>query len=411
MTNKSDLVLHHLETLSKYRMLVAAAYHHGAVDSSDDPVGGKGIETLKQAGILLPRNEGTYRLSSSLMRHLDETLQKERLYSSSGTDLSELAQRLPDISHMVADAAYEGRHDDVDHYIDEFDIRVFEIADSVQSVLLTLRFQCDNNFANVSTLAEKRRQNKYYLERASRISETLGAIQSGNLTHSLETTPEGGRMLETYQSQIAKHLPEWRAQLLDITAILQAYLHKTRQIELVARRMRAFELFLKRNPGFVPGELDDTTVLPDCAMRARSLPLKAHTCVQNPEFDEDLLKIARSIPDIKLKELPPPRIGALLPDAPIEADENVMAIQAWEQAILALLNELGTEVVSALAWKASRVELAAIENDIWLLCLLREEENDLARNANVRFEHVTQPTPHICGNIPLIDIRLSRIST
>ncbi len=88
-----------------------------------------------------------------------------------------------------------------------------------------------------------------------------------------------------------------------------------------------------------------------------------------------------------------------------------MAIQAWELAILALLKELGTEVVSALAWKASRAELAAIAADIWLLCLLREEENDLARNANVRFEHVTQPTPHICGNIPLIDIRLSRIST
>ncbi|XZG69060.1 hypothetical protein ACTSKR_10390 [Chitinibacteraceae bacterium HSL-7] len=409
MATKSDLVLLHLETLSKYRGLVASAYHHGAVDSSDDPAGGRGIDALRQAGILLPRSEGTYRLSSSLMRHLDETLQKERLYSSSGADLADLAQRLPDISNMVADAAYEGRSDDVDLYIDEFDIKVFEIADSVQGALLTLRFQCDNNFANVSTLAEKRKQNEFYLERATRISETLSAIHSGNLSHNLESLPEGSRMLEVYQSQIAKHLPEWRAQLLDITAILQAYLHKTRHIELVAKRMRAFELYLKRNPGYSPGELDDTAAIPEWAKRARPLPLRAHADVQNPEFDEDLLKIARSIPEVKLKEIPPPRLGSLLPDTALEPDEGVMAIQPWEMAILSLLNGLSTEPVSAVSWKANQTELAGIDDDIWLLCLLREQENDLERNADIRFEYVTEPTPHWCGNIPLSDIILSRI--
>ncbi|WP_028450792.1 hypothetical protein [Chitinibacter tainanensis] len=410
MTTKSDLVLQHLETLFKYRALVATAYHQGAVDSSDDPAGGKGIENLRQAGILLPRNEGSYRLSSSLMRHLDETLQKERLYSSSGAELFELAQRLPEITNMVADAAYEGRIEDADHYIDEFDLKVFEIADSVQASLVTLRFQCDNNFANVSTFSEKQHQNEYYLERATRISETLSSIQSNNLAHALESTPEGGRMLVTYQSQIAKHLSEWRAQLLDITSILHAYLHKTRNIQMVARRMRAFELFLRRNPGFVPDELDDTVNLPDWIKRARSLPLKAHISVQAPEFDEELLNIAHSIPNTKQKESPPPRIGSLLPDAPIDTEENIMAAQEWELAILAFLSELSTEPISAIEWKATKPKLAYIDDDIWLLCLLREEENDLARNADVRFEHVSLPTLQICGNIYLVDIYLSRLA-
>ncbi|MDB5800586.1 MAG: hypothetical protein JWL63_1525 [Rhodocyclales bacterium] len=408
MAEKSDLVINHLEVLYKHRELVAAAYHNGSADTADDPDGGRGLARLNQARILVPYREGSYRLASSFTRHLDEVLQIERLYSAAGSNLAELAEHLPDISTMVSDAAYDGNVDDVDRYIDEFDRRVFEIADSVTGALQSLRVQADNNFANVSSYAEKRKQNEFYMERVKSLSLALGAIHSGDLVQSLEASPEGGRMLDTYRFQIADHLPQWRANLLDITAILRDYLFRTRQIELIARRMRSFELFLRRSPGYVPPDIEIETEAPSWAGRAIHFPLIAHADVQDSGNDELLLEIARSIPDVKALTVAQPRLGTLLPDSPIEQDADEAQAMFWERAVRQMLEGLGREAVSATAWKAGQAACAGIADDIWLLCLLHEEANGLARNASILFEHITLPTSRLSGNILLADIRLSK---
>jgi hypothetical protein len=409
MAEKSDLVIAYLGKLSRYKELIATAYHQGSIDASDTRDGGRGIFELTQARVLVPYREGTYRLASSLSKHLDEVLQIERLYSAAGANVSELAQRLPNIAGLVADAVFDGRIDDADRYIDEFDRAVFELADSVTAALQSLRIQADNRFANVSSYSEKRRQNEFYLDRVERISEALSAIQSGDVIHSLESTPEGERMLESYRSQIADHLAEWRAQLLDITAILREYLFRTRQIELIARRMRSFELFLKRTPAYVPPDVESIPDTPDWTRRAADIQLVAHACVQNTAQDEILLDIARSIPAIKPITIAAPRIGKLLADAPIESDENEARPQAWEEAVSVMLDNLDSTPVSALEWKAGHVEIATLDDDIWLLCLLHEEEKNLPRHATLRFEHVSGQAERLSGVIPLTDIVVSRL--
>lgn len=408
MAEKSDLVVAYLAKLSKHKELIATAYHHGSVDASDVRDGGRALFELNQARVLVPYREGAYRLASSLSKHLDEILQIERLYSAAGADVAELAQRLPNIANLVANAVFDGRVDDVDRYIDEFDRAVFELSDSVTGALQSLRIQADNKFANVSSYAEKRRQNEFYLDRVERISEALGAIQSGDMIHSLESMPEGERLLDSYRSQIADHLAEWRAQLLDITAILREYLFRTRQIELIARRMRSFELFLRRTPSYVPLDLEGTSDAPNWTRRAKGLSLTAHACVHNTAQDEILLDIARSIPAIKPLSIAAPRVGRLLPDAPVDSDENEIRPQPWEEAVSSMLENVGATPVSALEWKADNIEVAALDNDIWLLCLLHEEEKNLGRHAALRFEHTTENAERLSGVILLADIVVSR---
>lgn len=408
MTEKPDLVVAYLAKLSRHKELIAAAYHHGSVDASDARDGGRGLFELNQARVLVPYREGSYRLASSLSKHLDEILQIERLYSAAGADVAELAQRLPDIANLVANAAFDGRLDDVDRYIDEFDRAVFELSDSVAGTLQSLRIQADNKFANVSSYAEKRRQNEFYLDRVERISRALGAIQSGDMIHSLESMPEGERLLDSYRSQIADYLAEWRAQLLDITSILRDYLFRTRQIELVARRMRSFELFLKRTPSYVAPDLDDVSDGPTWTRRAAGYSLVAHASVHNTAQDEILLDIARSIPTVKPLSPAAPRLGQLLPDAPVASDENEARPQPWEAAVSAMLADVGAAPVSALKWKAANIEVAALDNDIWLLCLLHEEEKNLGRHAALRFEHGTVDAERLSGVISLKDIFVSR---
>lgn len=409
MADKSDLVINHLSELYKHRELVAAAYYRGSVDASDDPDGGRGLYRLNQARILVPYREGTYRLATSLSKHLDEVLQIERLYSVVGSDVADLAKRLPEIADLVAHAAFDGRTDDVDRYIDEFDRAVFELADSVTAALQFLRILADNRFANVNTYAEKRRQNEFYLERVKRISEALGTIQSNDLIHSLESTPEGERLLESYRSQIANHLSEWRAQLLDITAILREYLFRTRQIELIARRMRAFELFLKRTPYYVPPDLDATTDAPGWARRATGFSLVAHASVQNTAQDEILLEIARTIPAVKPPSVNPPRLGTLLPDAPVLREDADASTKPWQEAISALLGHVGTTPISAITWKSDRPEIASLDNDIWLLCLLHEEALRRKRSVDVHFEPVTVSADRLSGTIRVTDILISKV--
>ncbi|MBV7539396.1 hypothetical protein KW842_26850 [Duganella sp. sic0402] len=409
MPDHPDLVIAHLSELYKHRQLIATAYNRGEVDYSDDPEGGRGISKLNQARILLPFKEGTYRLASSLTKHLDEALRVDRLYSMVGADVADLDRRLPDIADLVASAIFDGRPEDADRYIDEFDRAVFALSDSVTVALQFLRVLADNRFANVPTYAEKRAQNEFYLGRVESISQALGAIQSNDLLHTLEATPEGERMCETYRSQIVNHLPQWRAQLLDITEILRDYLFRTRQIQLLAKRMRAFELFLKRTPSFIPQEIEVFDDAPAWMRRAAGFSLVAHPCVQNPIQEEVFYDIAMSIPSAKPSVSPPPRLGALLPDEPGLKGDEVASTQPWQEALAAMLADLGDVPVSALAWKAQRRDLAHLDDDIWLLCLLHEGSLRRRRSADVSFDPITIDTELLCGNIYVTDLLLSKV--
>lgn len=409
MPHHPDLVIAHLSELYKHRQLIATAYHRGDVDYSDDPDSGRGINKLNLARILIPFKEGTYRLASSLTKHFDEALRVDRLYSMVGADVADLDRRLPEIADLVANAIFDGRPEDADRYIDEFDRAVFALSDSVTVALQFLRVLADNRFANVPTYAEKRTQNEFYLGRVESISQALGAIQSSDLLHALEATPEGERMCETYRSQIVNHLPQWRAQLLDITEILRDYLFRTRQIQLLAKRMRAFELFLKRTPSFNPQEIDVFDDAPAWMRRAAGFSLMAHPCVQNPIQEEVFYDIAMSIPSVKLPASQPSRLGALLPDEPGLTGDEVACTQPWQDALAAMLAELGDVPVSALAWKALHRDLAQFDDDIWLLCLLHEGSLRRRRSADVNFDPVIIDTEPMCGNICVTDLFLSKV--
>jgi hypothetical protein len=136
--------------------------------------------------------------------------------------VGDLAHRLPLLADAVARANLEGRIDDADLYTDQFDRGVFELADSISGALQLLRVMADNKFSNVSTLAEKRRQNEFYIERAKIIGDALLLLQANGLMEILEGVPNGERLIFAYRSQLDDQLPEWRSSLLDITAILKA---------------------------------------------------------------------------------------------------------------------------------------------------------------------------------------------
>ncbi|MEO6321935.1 MAG: hypothetical protein ABIR56_14710 [Polaromonas sp.] len=245
MSQSVASIVAYLELLHANRHLVAAAYSHGGVAMDEDNQ--RRVRQLQQHRVLVPYLQDDFRLSPRLGRHLDEVLQRQRSYAV-GANFGELINRLAQLIAEYVNASHEGRLEDQDEYQSEFDIGVFELASLVGDELLNLRVITENQFANVSTLAEKRRQNEFYLNRAEKIGETIALLESEGLLGTLTGSSLLKPLLDVYQHQVLSRLPQWRATHMDITAVLKAYLYRLRQVEPNARRIRAFAHFLRKHP-------------------------------------------------------------------------------------------------------------------------------------------------------------------
>jgi hypothetical protein len=409
MSTASDLVIKYLDVLHRQRAVLAEAYHRGSVIRSDDNA--RAIYELQQHRALVPFTQDSFRLASSLARHLDEVLQKERMYAAIGANIGELAARLPYLIDETEKAHLEGRQDDADGYADNFNSAVFDLADSISNALQTLRMLADNRFANVSTLAEKQRQNEYYIGRAERISEALRHLQMGDLAESLEDRPGCASLAVAFRSQLAERLPEWRASLLDITAILKSYLYRLRQVETAARRLRAFAQFLKRNPDYVAPDVDEMAEPPAWALRAHPLRLKARPDLSDSATSEALADLARSLPAAKMVVKREAKLGVLAEDGAAPSASVAITAKPYQLAFARFLATVAATdgPVSAITWKAAEPEFDHLPGDIWLHCVLYEAAMERRRLDRFRFERVEAAPDHpLSGNIVVRDVQVRR---
>lgn len=414
MKRSDDLVIAYIELLHRHRTLIAAAYHQGALDTGDEVATPRGIQDLRCHRTLVPLSQESFRLASSLARHLDEALQKEQLFAAVGGNIADLATRLPLLVDETVKAHLEGRTEDLDGYMDAFNNAVFDLADHVEQALQYLRMLADTRFANVRTLAEKERQNAWYIGRAERISEAIKALQTGGLMDRIEEEPAAAPLMVAFRGQVWERLPQWRESLLDITEILKTYLYRLRQVEPAGRRLRAFNLYLKRNPDYQPPDLDDLAELPSWATRAGPVHMRAHPDLLDVATSEALIEVAAKLPESPTVVKRTPKVGELKQGTEQESWVLVIEPRPYQVALRRLIEEIpdNGRRMSALDWKRARGEYAALPDDIWLHCVLYEATLARRRADRIRFERVEQPATHpLSGNILVSDVLLQRSST
>ena len=404
-----DLVIKYVEVLHRQRAVLAEAYHRGSVVKADDNA--RAIYELVQHRALVPFTQDTYRLASSLARHLDEVLQKERMYAAVGANIGELAGRLPYLIDETEKAHLEGRQADADTYADNFNSAVFDLADSIAGALQYLRMLADNSFANVSTLAEKKRQNEYYIGRAERIGDALRDLQLAGMGEALTDRPGCESLAAAFRSQLSERFPEWRASLLDITDILKSYLYRLRQVEPAARRLRAFALFLKRNPDYVAPDVDEIAEPPAWARRARPLRLKARADLADSATAEALADLARALPPARVLIKREPKLGTLAEDGAAPSSVVAISPKPYQMAFARFLVAVSgaTVPLSAMAWKRAERDFDTLPGDIWLHCVLYESAMERRRLARFCFERVEGTPSHpLSGNIVVRDVLVRR---
>lgn len=411
MSRTDDLVIAYIEILHRHRAMVAAAYHQGWIDAGDESATPRGIQDLRAHRTLVPLTQETFRLASSLARHLDEVMQKERLFAAVGGNIADLAARLPVLVDETVKAHLEGRTEDLDGYVDAFNNAVFDLADHIDQALQYLRMLADTRFASVRTLAEKQRQNAWYIGRAERIGEAIKALQAGGLVERIEDETAAAPLLPAFRGQLWERLPEWRESLLDITEILKAFLYRLRQVEPAGRRLRAFNLFLKRNPDYVAPEVEELTDPPSWASRAKPLRVVSHPDLLDGATSEALIEVAAKLPPSPTTIKREPKIGTLKPGTDQEPEALVIEPRPYQLALRHLIAEVqeGGETLSAVDWKRAHVEYADLPDPIWLLCVLYEETLARRRTEHIRFDRVELPASHpLSGNIVVRDVLVRR---
>ena len=166
MSRAQDGIVAYLELLHAHRHLIAAAWANGGALSAGDD-NRRAVTELQRRRTLIPYIDDEFRLNPSLGRHLDEVFDRARLYAV-GADLGATIERLVQLVDEYEKAADEGRAEDAERYGADFDYGVFELAESLRAELLRLRTLTDNRYADVRTLAEKQRQNAFWLRRIER---------------------------------------------------------------------------------------------------------------------------------------------------------------------------------------------------------------------------------------------------
>lgn len=368
MSHSAASIVAYLELLHASRHLIAAAYTDGGVTMDED--NRRRVGQLQQHRVLVPYLQDDFRLSPSLGRHLDEVFQRQRSYAV-GANLRELVERLERLIGEYVTASHEGRQEDQDDYQSEFDAAVFELAALVGDDLLGLRVITENQFANVSTLAEKRRQNEFYLNRAEKIGETLALLEGENLLGTLVGSSLLQPLLTVYQHQVRQRLPQWRATHMDITAVLKAYLYRLRQVEPNARRLRALAHFLRKNPDYQPPEALSLQALPAWSSRFAGLRLKTHPDLALSSTRDALADMARGIAAAKVS-IARQRLAGRPADGGTDKAVRLMAPKPVQQAFARYLRaaSAATAPLSALGWKRAQRDFDALDDGAWLLYVL-----------------------------------------
>jgi hypothetical protein len=401
-----DGVLTLIGRLHAYQDLVSLAYHNGELVK--DETNARGVEHLQQHKVLIPRSLETFTLHTTLRRFFEAALNVERMYRS-GADIGQAFERLDTLADALFVASHEGRAEDKERLEDESLQSIYEISDNLAAELGHLRALVENRFAAVGTLAEKVRQNAYYIGRTEKLVDAIELFTMSDLGERIQSQTPFANVAPMFTSQLLDRLPSFRHNLLGILRILQAYLFEFRSIEERTKRVRSMWLFLQRHPLYEPRDWANEPHPPDWLKKAPGIQLKASPSVRDPAYTDDLTAIAREIlpPEVRL---PVTRErGSLLLD---DEDEEVIVLtpKAYQLAITAMLSECQQSggSLSALSWFRDHPnDTGGMPPSLWLQCVLEEAYRPKAARMGLKIVSDDVPFEVFDGNALVRDVTIS----
>lgn len=397
-----DGVKHLIGRLANYQDLVSQAYFSGELVKDEDNA--RGIDLLQQHKVLIPRGEDAYTLHTTLRRFLDAALNVERLYGI-GSDLGTSFERLEQLIEALFDAAHEGRVEDRERLEDEIRQSIYEISDNLAADLAHLRTLVENRFAAVGTLAEKKRQNAYYIGRTEKVVRAIELFTLSDLGERIQSQGAYANIAAMFRTQLQERLPSFRQNLTDILDILKRYLFEFREIEDRTRRVRSLWLYLERHPVYELQEWDETAHPQPWLLKAPGIPVRGHPSVRDPAYTDALADLAGDIAPPTLRMQADRPHGSLTEVEP--APHVLLSLKPYQQAIADLVTacKAGQCRLSALEWHHGHgAVLGSLESSVWLQCVLETLGPGKKRELGILVAVEETADPVFSGNVLVGDV-------
>lgn len=399
--NATDPVILLLDKLAATSSTIAAAYHNGSIQKTDDNA--KAIAKLLQNRLLSPYIRDEYQLRASFRHFLNAALNTERLFSI-GANVGERFERFAKLVDGHSVAYNEGRDADCERYEVETREAISDIADAIDDELTVLQSHVATKFANVTTVAEKKQQNLHYQQRTQQLVDLLESFHFSDIGLQISSHEE---LSLSFKSLLIDRIPAFRESLWSILQTLDQYLFEFRKIEKNTQKLRTLDLYLNRNLDWEPKNWDETAEPKEWLRCAKPIGLHGHPDVDAVTNEEFLVEIARSIPSYSTQKFNKKRpIGQIKEDS---GNEEIKATDPpIRKAIRIYFKEASksNEGISARQWWATNPSiLGDINEESWLLRVLAEHDKK-GMDSDWTIQLTSHPNPDFNGNLFIDDVTI-----
>lgn len=403
MSNKTNVRLI-LERLHQSSDIIAEAFDSSRIGATEE--NSKRITLLIQQRILTPDIYDTFQLRYSMRQFLNAVLNTNKLMDSS-TDFSISFNRLDEYVNRHNDAFLESRDEDRQNYQIYIRDLINGIAGSIADELLHISSLVDSKFATVTTIAEKMKENEWYMNRATSILNLLETFSFSDIEQRLM----GHRDLElSYDLLLKSRMIQFIETFRLILSKLDKYKYEFRKIEAQAKLLRKFSTHLNRYPDWTANDWSSNEELVDWMCVANPIQLSFYPDINDSSFEKLLVDIALNLPASKTISIYTRKrpFGILLDmdDAPVVKKE----FSALEKAVNVFMN-LATstkEGMSARDWWINNPSmLNKVTEEYWVHRILSERINRKI-GPEVRIDLVFKESKDFEGNVKVSDIVVSQ---
>jgi len=355
------------KALANHYDLISEAYFKGVVYRNKQNE--RALSLLRQLKILVKHSEDGYRISGRLSHFIDNALSSDRVRRLD-TDLASWIETLEQQIGLYQDAWSDNRQEDSDNYYAEIERLVFDLSDTLEENTRYLLMLVNSRFANVRTLAEKQKQNTFYISRVEKLVNAISSLQPEFL---LEIVEEQQILFNLLEQQLIRLLPVYQQRLQDILDKLKVFLFELRQIEEQAQRIQGFAFFLRQNPAYQPQEWSEADHIPEIWNQISPLQFHAYADPMDRSMEESLIDIAKKIKtetDTLLGKQKKRTLNSVSLSPQIKQRMDIPLYRKQLKAYVVFVRNTPGKQISALAYRQAFVE--EILPEIWLACVLNE---------------------------------------
>lgn len=246
----NDLLTNALNAIATHRDLIHEVYNKGRYIKNGSKAD-RDAYVLHQNRIFVSDGKDAFRLSSFMTKLFDEVTQKQRLYELLGDNAASQVNRISQLLDEYANTVFAGRVEDADHVSAQFHDACADLSDTFSSGISKLLNQAETNFAVVTTIAAKSRQNAHYLKQAGRFSDALKSLDHFAIEQQLAAGYcDFEPLADSYRTLVSDRKAEWHTEISRLLHLFETYLYRLRAIAPDVKRFRQFANFLQQNSGY-----------------------------------------------------------------------------------------------------------------------------------------------------------------